>query len=204
MHPKAAKTLRQSGIPLRIKNTFDPLDEGTVISAGYAPEAPRADIVTGMKGIFALEVFDQDMVGEKGYDAAVLDALTRHAIRIVSKCSNANTITHYVDGSRKALKRATADIESTLKGAQVAVTRVAIVSVIGADIDVPGITARALGALHDAGVSLAGLQQVSRKTDIQAVIAEGDFELAICALHKALIEEDFCASLLERRLQPAA
>lgn len=204
VHPKAAKTLRQSGIPLRVKNTFDPLDEGTVISASYAPEAPRADIVTGMKGIFALEVFDQDMVGEKGYDAAVLDALTRHAIRIVSKCSNANTITHYVDGSRKSLKRATADIESTLKGAQVAVSRVAIVSVIGADIDVPGITARALGALHEAGVSLAGLQQVSRKTDIQAVIAEGDFELAICALHKALIEEDFCASLQERRLQPAA
>ena len=204
VHPKAAKTLRQSGIPLRVKNTFGPLDEGTVISASYAPEAPRADIVTGMKGIFALEVFDQDMVGEKGYDAAVLDALTRHAIRIVSKCSNANTITHYVDGSRKSLKRATADIESTLKGAQVAVSRVAIVSVIGADIDVPGITARALGALHEAGVSLAGLQQVSRKTDIQAVIAEGDFELAICALHKALIEEDFCASLQERRLQPAA
>lgn len=204
VHPKAAKTLRQSGIPLRVKNTFDPLDEGTVISAGYAPEAPRADIVTGMKGIFALEVFDQDMVGEKGYDAAVLDALTRHAIRIVSKCSNANTITHYVEGSRKALKRATADIESTLKGAQVAVTRVAIVSVIGADIDVPGITARALSALHDADVSLAGLQQVSRKTDIQAVIAEEDFDRAICALHKALIEDDICAGTQERRLQPAA
>lgn len=204
VHPKAAKTLRQSGIPLRVKNTFDPLDEGTVISADYAPEAPRADIVTGMKGIYALEVFDQDMVGEKGYDAAVLDALTRHSIRIVSKCSNANTITHYVDGSRKALKRATADIENTLKGAQVSVSRVAIVSVIGADIDMPGITACALGALHQAGISLTGLQQVSRKTDIQAVIAEEDFDLAIRALHKALVEDEVQPVLRERRLQPAA
>lgn len=204
VHPKAAKTLRQAGIPLRIKNTFDPLDAGTVISADYAPDAPRADIVTGMTGIFSLEVFDQDMVGEKGYDAAVLDALTRHSIRIVSKCSNANTITHYVDGSRKALKRATADIESALPDAKVSVSRVAIVSVIGADIDVPGITARALGALHDAGVSLAGLQQVSRKTDIQAVISEDDFDSAVRALHKVLVEDHLPAVVRERCLEPAA
>jgi len=204
VHPKAAKTLRQSRIPLRVKNTFDPHDEGTVISADYAPDAPRAEIVTGMKGIFALEVFDQDMVGEKGYDAAVLDALTRHVIRIVSKCSNANTITHYVDCSRKALKRATADIEAALPGAKVSVGRVAIVSVIGADIDVPGITARSLTALHEAGVSIGGLHQVSRKTDIQAVIAEDDFDDAICALHKALVEDDVPVGARERRLQPAA
>ncbi len=36
------------------------------------------------------------MVGEKGYDAAILDALTRHRAWIVSKSSNANTITHYL------------------------------------------------------------------------------------------------------------
>jgi aspartate kinase len=204
VHPKAAKILRQAGIPLRVKNTFDPNDGGTVISADYAPEKPRAEIVTGLKGVFALEAFDQDMVGEKGYDAAVLEALTRHSIRIVSKCSNANTITHYVEGSRKALKRATADIEARLPGAAVSTSRVAIVSVIGADINVPGITARALSALHEAGVSLIGLQQVSRKTDIQAVIQEEDFDTAICALHEALVEQQSGSVALAEPLRPAA
>lgn len=204
VHPKAAKILRQAGIPLRVKNTFDPNDGGTVISADYAPEKPRAEIVTGLKGVFALEVFDQDMVGKKGYDAAVLEALTRHSIRIVSKCSNANTITHYVEGSRKALKRATADIEARLPGAAVSTSRVAIVSVIGADINVPGITARALGALHQASVSLIGLQQVSRKTDIQAVIQEEDFDTAICALHEALVEQQSVSVALPEPLRPAA
>lgn len=204
VHPKAAKILRQAGIPLRVKNTFDPKDGGTVISAEYEPEKPRAEIVTGLKGVFALEVFDQDMVGEKGYDAAILDALTRHSIRIVSKCSNANTITHYVEGSRKALKRATADIESKLAGAEVSTTRVAIVSVIGANIDVPGITARALTALHEADISIVGLHQVSRKTDIQAVINESDFDGAICALHEALVEQAAAAGVQPEALRPAA
>lgn len=204
VHPKAAKILRQAGIPLRVKNTFDPEDGGTVICADYAPEKPRAEIVTGLKGVFALEVFDQDMVGEKGYDAAILDALTRHSIRIVSKCSNANTITHYVEGSRKALKRAAADIEAKLPGAEVSTSRVAIVSVIGADINVPGITAKALTALHDADVPIIGLHQVSRKTDIQAVIQEDDFDKAICALHEALVEQVSAAVPQAEALRPAA
>jgi aspartate kinase len=204
VHPKAAKILRQAGISLRVKNTFDPADAGTVIQADYAPEKPRADIITGLKGVFALEVFDQDMVGEKGYDVAVLDSLARHSIRIVSKCSNANTITHYVEGSRKALKRAMAHIEQALPGASVSMSRVAIVSVIGADIDVPGITAIALSALHSAGVPITGLHQVSRKTDIQAVIDEADFDKAICALHAALVESDRSAADREERLRPAA
>lgn len=204
VHPKAAKILRQAGILLRVKNTFDPKDAGTVIAADYAPESPRAEIVTGLKGVFSLEVFDQDMVGEKGYDNAILDALKRHSIRIVSKCSNANTITHYVDCSRKALKRAASDIEKSILGADVSVSRVAIVSVIGADINVPGITARALKALHEAEVPLVGLQQVSRKTDIQAVINEDDFDAAICALHEALIEQVAESSSHSRHLRPAA
>ncbi|MFN4102028.1 MAG: hypothetical protein ACK4GT_19885, partial [Pararhodobacter sp.] len=74
VHPKAAKILRQAGIPLRVKNTFDPADEGTVMQADYMPDAPRAEIITGLKGVYAIEVFDQDMVGEKGYDTAIPDA----------------------------------------------------------------------------------------------------------------------------------
>jgi aspartokinase len=31
IHPKAAKTLRQAGIPLRVTNAFEPEDPGTLI-----------------------------------------------------------------------------------------------------------------------------------------------------------------------------
>lgn len=204
VHPKAAKILRQAGIPLRVKNTFDPDDAGTSICASHTPDMPHAEIVTGLKGVYALEVFDQDMVGEKGYDAAILEALTRHSIRIISKCSNANTITHYVEASRKAVKRAVSDIEANLKDASVTTNRVAIVSVIGANIDLPGITARALSALYTADIPLIGLQQVSRKTDIQAVIHEQDFEAAICTLHSALVEHPEEVSSGLPHLRPAA
>jgi len=188
VHPRAAKVLRQAGIPLCVRNTFDPEDPGTVIRSDFAPEAPRAEIVTGLKGVFALEIFEQDMVGVKGYDAGILDALTRHGIRIVSKCSNANTITHFVDTSRKLLKRASAQIEAEFPTASVTARKVAIVSVIGADLDVPGVTARAAGALHAAGIPLLGIMQLTRNTDLQMVVVSDDFDAAVKALHAELIE----------------
>jgi aspartate kinase len=67
IHPKAAKTLRQAGVPLRVTNAFEPHDPGTLIDDAPA-EAPGAEIVTG-SDVIALELFEQDMVGVKGYDA---------------------------------------------------------------------------------------------------------------------------------------
>src|SRR5690606_36679915 len=103
LHPPAAKPLRQAGIPRRVTNAFEPDDPGTLIDNEPAEDA-RVEMVTGLP-VFAIEVFEQDMVGVKGYDARILDALTRHKVWIVSKSSNANTITHYVNASLKQVKR---------------------------------------------------------------------------------------------------
>ena len=67
--------------------------------------------MTGLK-VVALELFEQDMVGVKGYDAAILEALKRHNVWIVSKTSNANTITHYVHASLKSVRRVAKDLEA--------------------------------------------------------------------------------------------
>ena len=189
VHPKAAKGLRQAGIPLRVKNTFDPSDAGTIILEDFMPEDARAEIVTGIPSLYAFELYEQDMVGVKGYDAEALKALTRHKLWIVTKCSNANTITHYVSGSRQALKRAAADLEAIFENAEVSMRKVAIVSVIGANLNLDGLTARATTALHENNVKLLGLHQLTRNTDLQAIVAEDDYDQTVKVLHKALVED---------------
>ncbi|MEQ8934825.1 MAG: aspartate kinase [Amphiplicatus sp.] len=189
VHPRAAKGLRQADIPLRVKNTFDPNDAGTVISGDYVSDNPGAEIVTGRRGVLALEFFEQDMVGVKGYDAAILAVLERHRVGIISKSSNANTITHYLQGSLKAVKRVIADLEEQQPSAAITVRKVAVVSAIGSDLKAPGLTAKATTALAEAGVDLLGLHQPMRNIDIQFIIDEADYERSVVALHEALIEE---------------
>lgn len=189
LHPRAARGLRQAGIPLCVKNTFEPGDQGTTIWSDFVSEQPRVEIIAGSEGVTALELFEQDMVGVKGYDAAILAALTRHVVRIISKASNANTITHYLDANPKQVKRAIADLEQQFPQASISTSRVAVVSVIGSDLNVPGLTAVAAQALTDAGVEILGMQQLIRRVDLQFIVREGDYRPAVRALHARLMGE---------------
>ena len=187
IHPKAAKTLRQSGVPLRVTNAFEPHDPGTLIDDQPAP-TPAVEIVTGLN-VFALELFEQDMVGAKGYDSFILEVLTRHRVRIVSKVSNANTITHYVDSSLKVLRRVEKDLAERYPSAQVSSRAVAMASVVGRDLEGLAVLSRGLNALAAAGLEAIGATQGPRPVDVQFILERTALAPGIKALHGALIEQ---------------
>lgn len=190
IHPGAGRGLRQTAIPLRVRNTFDREDGGTLICGNYVSDTPRVEIVTGIHRAQALQFFEQDMVGVKGYDAAILEALTRHGAWIVSKSSNANTITHYLSADAATVARVIADLQGRYPDAAISSHPVAMVSVIGSDIARPGLVADALRALNDAGIGVTAMQHQIRNVDVQFIVGTDDFEAAIRALHMALVEGD--------------
>ena len=165
IHPNAAKTLRQAAIPLRVTNAFDPTDSGTLIDDQPA-ESPGVEIVTGLD-VVALELFEPDMVGVKGYDTTTLEALKRHGVRIVSKSSNANTITHYVEASLKIVRRVVNELERAYPSASVGTRSLSIVSVIGRDLSGLRTLSRGLDALESAGIEVIAAHQTSRNVDVQ-------------------------------------
>ncbi|MEQ9695644.1 aspartate kinase [Shimia sp. SDUM112013] len=185
IHPNAAKTLRQADIPLRVTNAFDPGDPGTLID-DTPTEAPAVEIITGLN-VVALELFEQDMVGVKGYDANVLEALRRHNVRIVSKSSNANTITHYVEAPLKAVRRVVTDLEQQYPSADISVRSMAIVAAIGRDLSGLRAFSRGLVGLEEAGIPVIAAQQTPRNVDIQFAVARSDADEAINVLHRTLV-----------------
>ncbi len=186
IHPKAAKMLRQADVPLRVTNAFEPGDPGTLIDDQPA-DTPAAEIVTG-HNVVTLEVFEQDMVGVKGYDATILDVLKRHNVRIVSKVSNANTITHYLDTSLKTMRRVEKDLAQVYPSAEITTRTLSMVSVIGRDLTGLSVLSRGLQALSDAGLEVIGASQGPRNVDVQFVIDRDALRAAIKALHFELIE----------------
>lgn len=189
IHPRAAKSLRQAGIPLRVKNAFDPAHDGTVIWADAATDqpSPRAEMITGLREVFAFEFHDQDMVGVKGYDAQVLEVLTRHKVWIVSKISNANTITHFVKGSLKNIRQAEADLSHAFPTADVSLRKVALIAAIGRNLRDASLLPRIVSVLDAAGIVPLGIHDPMRKVDIQVVVEDADHDAAIIAMHRALI-----------------
>lgn len=189
IHPCAAKELRRADIPLRIRSTFDPMDDGTVISSDYVSKEPRTEIVTGLKGVYALEFFEPDMVGLNSYDVQILMVLEKFNARIVTKASNANTITHYLDTAPKQAAFVADKLQEMFGTAKITTRKVSVVSAIGSDLKLQGLTTTAVGALSAARIEVLGVHQLMRNVDIIFIIDESRYEDAIRALHKALIED---------------
>ncbi len=189
IHPRAAKGLRQAEIPLRIKNAFEPEHSGTLITRDYVSNKPCVEIVVGRKAVQGIELFDQDMVGKSDqYEKTLLDVFRRFNAQVITKDLNANTITHYLGCNLKTVKRVMRVLHETYPDAEIRHQKVALISAIGSDMQVPGLLAKAVGALADSSISIMALHQSMRQVDIQFILEEEAYASAIKALHERLIE----------------
>jgi aspartate kinase len=189
IHPKAAKGLRQNNIPLRVKNTFEPEHTGTLITGDYVSNVPCVEIIAGCKGIYAMELFDQDMAGSvHDYDSEVLAIIKRFKAHIVSKDINANTLTHFLSTNLKTLRRIQAALEKQFPEAQLNQRKVAIVSAIGSDMQIPGLLAKAVQAVASNNVCVLAAHQSMRQVEMQFIVNESDYVATVKSLHGKLVE----------------
>ncbi len=189
IHPKAAKGLRKNGISLRIKNTFEPEHQGTLITRDYSSTRPMVEIIAGRRDIYAFEIFDQEMIGKiSQYETRVLNIIEQYRVYQVSKTINANTITHFLSGSLKNLDRIRVAVNEILPASEITQRKVGLVSIIGSDMKTPGILLKALQALYDNKINIMGVQQSTREVEIQLILQEEMVDQAIRALHASLIE----------------
>lgn len=189
IHPKASKPMEAEDIPIRVKNAFEPDHPGTLISRDYLSDSPRVEIITGRRNIAGIEVWDPDMVGQSGYDYRLLHCFKKYGISYITKNTNANTITHYVPDTVKDLDKCVHDLEENLPSARVTVSKVAIVSAIGSNMKFPGFLSKTANALAEAEINILACDQCMRQVNMQFIVDGEQFEAAIIALHRGLIEK---------------
>ena len=189
IHSSASKEMELQDIPIRVKNAFEPMHSGTLISRDYVSPSPKVDMICGRDDILAIEVFDSSMVGEVGYDYKLVKVLVNAGISYIAKNTNANTISHYIEEKEKNIDKAIQEIKSTFPKADVSAHKLAIVSVLGTNMGFPGFMARASSALAEAGINILAVDQCLRQVNMQFVIKRDKFKEAQFALHKKLVEE---------------
>ncbi|RUO20024.1 aspartate kinase [Aliidiomarina iranensis] len=184
IHPKSARGLRQKDIPLRVKNTFQPDHDGTLITNDYKSESPCVEIVAGKRRIFALDIFDQDMAGEQTHFLNIQQLVADCDVPLLAREHNANTVTLYIPSGLDAVNRLKKYLKKHYPEADITSRKVAIISVIGSDMNVPGILADVSNSLADSEIIILAMQQGMRQVDIRVVVNDEDYEPALCALHQ--------------------
>ena len=187
VHPRAARTLRRAGIPLRVKRAHEPDHAGTLIESDYQSREPCVEIVAGRRGVFAFEIFDHEMLDQRGHQAEIQRRLDEHRIGIIARESNANSITHYLACDASLIERLRTALEQRFTDATVSVRRVAVIAAIGSDLDVPGLLARCVSALSEADIPILAIHQSIRAVDIKFVVDDEHYQDAIVHLHERVI-----------------
>lgn len=185
IHPKASKPLELNGIPIRVRNAFDPEHDGTLITKDYVCEFSKVEVVTGSKNVSALEIHDTKMVGEVGFDLRIMEILARHNVSYISKATNANTIGMIV-WDKDVTEGLVAELRDKFE--EITVKPVAIVCAIGSNIAKPGILAMAASSLGRAKINIIGVSQTARQTNMQFVVERSEFVHAQQVLHHDLCE----------------
>jgi aspartokinase/homoserine dehydrogenase 1 len=122
LHPKTMRPCVESGIPLRIKNTFNPTHPGTVI-VDDAPELNGAlKAVTAIKGVAMINVEGKGMIGVPGIAARTFGAVARLdvSVLLITQASSEQSICFgesagfFMTGTRSAGGLSAADGTSAL------------------------------------------------------------------------------------------
>jgi len=183
IHPKAAKPMELAGVSIRLKNTFEPDHPGTLITKSYVGKEARIEVIAGTPKVTLVEIHDPSMVGTVGFDLGIMEVFQRHGVSYILKATNANSISHLI-WEKQATSALLEELEN--KYEMVTVLPSAVVCVIGSNIAIPGVLARAAQVLAENRINVNCVSQSLRQINMQFVIARESYKRAIIALNEAL------------------
>jgi len=182
IHPKASKPIEMAGISIRIKNTFEPEHEGTLISKDYVGEKSRVEVISGSDKVVAVEIHDPLMVGEVGADLEIMKILKKYKVSYILKATDANSISMVIwekDSSDELIN------ELKEKYYRITVKKVAVLCVVGTNIASPGILEKTTKLLAENKVNVECVSQSLQQVNMQFVINRKDYNRAVIALNDA-------------------
>jgi len=184
----------EKGIPIRIKNTFNPSCPGTAIINGAEEGDFPIRGISSISGIALVCVEGSGMMGATGFSARLFGALARRGINIIliSQSSSEYSICFAVrpsdaEAASDAIKEEYAqEIATGTIEEPVVEKNLSIVAVVGAKMKkLSGISGKFFHALGRNGINVAAIAQGSSEINISAVIKQQDEAKALNAVHEA-------------------
>ncbi len=199
LHPKTIRPVLEAGIPLRVKNTFNPAHPGTLIVPNDLASDRPVKAVTVIREMSLITVEGKGMLGVPGFAARTFGAVARtgKSVLIISQSSSEQNICFVVpraasgvvvDALREefVLEIARRDIDQTTSRDDVA-----IVTVVGAGmLETPGIAGRIFTATGSNGVNVIAIAQGSSECGISLVVTDDDADLAVQAIHTLALADN--------------
>ena len=203
LHPVAMQPAVQADMPVRVKNSYNPSAEGTLITAGATPSG-LVSAITSKSNIVLIDITSTRMLGAFGFLAHVFNSFKQRQLSVdvvaTSEVSVSLTLNRIMDIKRKEFETPHDDIDDpSLRGviddlsdvAQVAVkggrSIITLIANVAESSSVMAVVFRVMAAL---GVQVEMISQGASKVNISLVVP-GDREIEVVrALHACFFEDE--------------
>ncbi len=200
IYPPTIQPVMSKNIPVWIKNTFAPQDEGTVIQNESMKNGSAIRGISSINKISLISLEGSGMVGIPGFSKRLFEALANNKINVIliTQSSSEHSICVAVDAANAVAAKQAVDaafayeIETKKVEPLFVENDLAIVALVGDNMKShTGIAGRMFSAMGKNGVNIRAIAQGSSERNISSVIALSDVTKAVNVLHEAFFETTY-------------
>lgn len=190
IHPEAARGMRKAGIPIRIKNTFEPDHPGTLISFS-SNNLAEVEIIASRDDVVNINCFDHGMLGAlpeaKNF---IQDLIFNLGGDYVSSSHSANSIGVVATLPLQKQDVLAKELDLHWPDGDCELESVAQIGVLGREMDTGKTLRDGIDALLKGGVSVMAASTGHRDIEVRFIVPSKQHDVAVKQLHAALVEKD--------------
>ncbi len=194
IYPPTIQPAYTKNIPIYIKNTFNPIFEGTFISHESDNSGPAVKGISSISDVALLTLSGSGLFGVPGIAGRLFNSLAQAGINIIliTQGSSENAISFAIEpkSSKRAKRTVEKEFKNEMQSNLVNPVKVegdlAVMAIIGENMRLqPGIAGRMFRALGKNGINATAIAQGSSELNISVVINKEDERKALNALHES-------------------
>ena len=200
VYPPTIYPVCVKNIPIRVKNTFNPDGEGSIIKQKVANNDKPIKGISSINGTTLITVAGLSMVGVIGVNRRIFTALADNGISVfmVSQASSENSTSIGVrdQDATEAVEvlngEFAKEIETGAMYPMHAENGLATIAVVGENMkNTPGIAGKLFGTLGRAGISMIACAQGAPQTNISFVVKSEHLRKALNAIHDSFFLSEY-------------
>jgi len=196
LHPRTIRPVVERGIPLWVKNTFNPSCPGTRIVSEAENPVGKVKSVTAIEGLSMVTVEGRGMMGVPGIAARTFAAVASQgaSVLMISQASSEQSICFVIPTKTAAPVVDAIETEMATELSRRDVDRISsldevvIVTAVGAGMrGTPGVASRIFGALAKSSINIVAIAQGSSECSISLLVGAADASEAVRQIHSEVI-----------------
>ena len=200
IYPPTIYPVCVKNIPIKVKNTFNPDAEGTIITEKVTGDHKTIKGISSINGTALITVTGLSMVGVIGVNQRIFTTLADNGISVfmVSQASSENSTSIGVkeddaeDAVRVLNEEFAKEIETGAMFPMKAETGLATIAIVGENMkQTPGIAGKLFGCLGRSGISIIACAQGASETNISFVVKSEFLRKSLNVIHDSFFLSEY-------------